>query len=103
MFRTLIASCVALVIAMCGAQAQAPGATPLKSFAEVAGKWEGLSSPSGVKVALEVNDKGAFSVSSRLGEEKGTATLENGLLLVRYTSNQGYLKLAMIGGALGKV
>jgi hypothetical protein len=101
MRRTFMASCVAaFAITVRGVQAQTPASTPIKSFGEVAGKWEGVSSPSGVKVSLEVSDMGAFSVSSRLGEDKGTATIEDGLLLVRYTSNQGYLKLTMISGAL---
>lgn len=101
MRQVFLMSCaIAFAIAMSAVQAQTPASTPIKSFAEVAGKWEGVSAPSGVKVSMEVSDKGAYSVSSRLGEEKGIATIEDGWLLVRYTSNQGYLKLAMISGGL---
>lgn len=96
----LASSLIAFVVVLNGAHAQTSLPTPIKSFAEVAGKWDGVSSPSGVKVNLEISDKGAFSVISRLGEDKGTATLEDGWLLMRYTNNQGYIKLALIGGAL---
>jgi hypothetical protein len=39
----LLAALAAIVAAVTGAQAQAP-ATPIKSFAEIAGKWVGASS-----------------------------------------------------------
>jgi hypothetical protein len=96
----LASSVVAFILALSGVQAQTPSPTPIKSFAEVAGKWDGVSSPSGVKVSFEISDKGVFWVTSHLGEQRGTATLEDGWLLARYPSNQGYLKLAMISGAL---
>ncbi|GEP61050.1 hypothetical protein RSO01_82160 [Reyranella soli] len=100
MRRTFLASSlVAFVLALSGVQAQTPPPTPIKSFAEVAGKWDGVGS-SGTKVNFEISDKGVFAVSSPLGQNKGTATLENGLLVVPLISNQGYMRLSMSGGAL---
>ena len=79
MRRAFLALCViAFAVATGGVQAQAPAPIPIKSFAEVAGKWDGFSSPSGVKVSFEISDKGAFWVSSAFGEQRGNATLEDG-------------------------
>lgn len=101
MRRAFLALCVgAFGIGMGAAHAQTPTGSPIRSFGDVAGKWEGVSSPSGVKVNLEISDQGAFSIVSRLGEDRGTATLEDGWLHLRYTNNQGYLKLAMVSAAL---
>jgi len=74
----LASSVVAFILALSGVQAQTPPPTPIKSFAEVAGKWDGVGS-SGTKVSFEISDKGVFAVSSPVGANKGTATLENAL------------------------
>jgi hypothetical protein len=95
----LASSVVASVFALNCVQAQTPPPTPIKSFAEVAGKWDGVGS-SGTKVNFEISDKGVFAVSSPVGANKGTATLENGLLVVPLVSSQGYMRLSMVGGAL---
>lgn len=73
--------------------------TPITSFADVAGKWVGVSSR-GTKTIIEVESNGRFKLETTVGKDAGMARLDNGVLFIPTSDNQGTYKLSRTGDTL---
>ena len=73
--------------------------TAIGSFADVAGKWEGVSSR-GTKTMIEVEPNGRFKLEAGAGKDAGMARLQDGVLIIPISDNQGTYKLSRNGDAL---
>ena len=93
--RALVRGLVGVAVVTIGsaALAQSPG------FGDFAGKWEGVSA-NGVKLDLDVEPTGKYSVSTSRGSDSGTAKMEAGQAVFPFTKNPGNIKLARKGESL---
>ena len=73
--------------------------TTIGSFADVAGKWEGASSR-GTKTMIEVEPNGRFKLETSVGKDAGLARLQDGVLIIPTSDNQGTYKLSRNGDPL---
>jgi hypothetical protein len=68
-------------------------------FHRVAGKWVGASSR-GTKTTIEIESNGRFKLETTVGKDAGVARLENGVLIIPTSDNQGTYKLFRNGDTL---
>ena len=95
MRQTFIAAGIAALI-LWGSSADAQ---PITAFADVAGKWTGVGSRGG-KTDIEISPTGKFTIESPLGKRDGMAKIEEGILILAYSNNQGQIKFTKTGDVL---
>lgn len=66
-------------------------AQPVSTLAEVVGKWIGVGSRGG-KTDIEIEPGGKFTVTSPSGRQSGLAKIEDGILVLPFSNNQGQIK-----------
>jgi hypothetical protein len=64
---------------------------PVTTIAEVVGKWSGVGSRGG-KTDIEIEPTGRFTSKSPAGMQSGLAKIEDGFLVLPFSSNQGQIK-----------
>jgi hypothetical protein len=94
MLRSVLYGLLALVF-----PASVCAQTPVGSFADVAGKWVGASSR-GTKTTIEVEPNGRFKLETSVGKDAGLAKLQDGVLIIPTSDNQGQYKLSRNGDTL---
>jgi hypothetical protein len=91
----LMAAVSAVAIWSASAYAQRSGPT-LTAVSQVAGQWKGVATPGNVALSLDVDETGVCTVSSSSGSDKGTARVEGGFLIVRFTTGRGEARLEFV-------
>jgi hypothetical protein len=94
MFRR---SLIAAILSLAGMPAFAQ--TPITNFAEVAGKWSGISSR-GTQTDVVIGADGSFGIETKAGKDSGKARLADGGLIFSFTDNQGQYKFLRKGDRL---
>jgi len=74
--------------------------TPLTAISQVTGEWKGVASPGDMTISIAIDDLGICTIATSLGVEKGTAHIEGGLLVIRFVTGRGQLKLELVGRQL---
>jgi hypothetical protein len=74
-------------------------AEPVTSLADVTGKWSGVGSRGG-KTDITIESDGRFVIESPAGRATGMARLEDGILVLPFSNNQGQVRFARTGEAL---
>ncbi len=96
MSRSVLAAVVAVIaaLAMVGSLfAQSA------SFGDMAGKWEGVGQ-GGLRLDLDIDVAGKYSLSTARGSESGTAKMEGAQAVLTFTKNPGNIKVARKGETL---
>jgi hypothetical protein len=75
-----------------GGQAQ-----PVTTFGEVAGKYVGGSTG---QTVIEIAPNGNFTAESPIGKAKGVGRIENGIVILPFSNNQGEMKFTRTGDVL---
>ena len=74
-------------------------AQPVNTLTEVVGKWSGVGSRGG-KTDIEVEPDGRFTVTSPSGKQSGVAKIEDGVLVLPFSNNQGQIKFTRTKNSL---
>ncbi len=74
-------------------------AQPVTSFADVAGKWNGVGSR-GAKTEVTIEPNGRFVIDSGLGRTTGQARMEDGIVVLSFDNNQGQIRFTRTGDVL---
>ena len=87
-------NCVALVALSSSASAQT-----IATFADVAGKWSGISSLV-LKMEVEIATNGQFRINVPGGKDVGWSQLVGGVLIVPFSDKQGQYEFKWNGSVL---
>lgn len=74
-------------------------AQPITSLSEVTGDWTGSGSRGG-KTDINIQQDGRFTTLSPLGQASGMAKLEDGVLVLPFSNNQGQIKFTRTNDTL---
>lgn len=69
------------------------------ALGDLAGKWEGVGQ-GGLRVDLDIDAAGKYSLSTARGSESGTAKMEGTQAVLTFTKNPGNIKVARKGETL---
>jgi len=65
-------------------------------MSQIAGQWKGVATPGNVALTMDVDEAGMCTISSSSGSDKGTAQVEGGILIIRFTTQRGQATLELV-------
>ena len=96
MRRAFLATCLSVLALRATNGLAQRSRTALTTVSQVAGEWKGLATPGDLAVSIVIDELGACTITTPASVDRGTARMEGGFLVVRFSNQQGQLKLELV-------